>query len=240
MKFETLVGKRAVGKAHVADYSTWAESLLHEGEQPESVAVLAGLGVDKYTDTQELERYFQKAVKELGLSLPAEELAKSWYAVEICRKMVGGDLDLYEGIAVLQAFHEVGDDFSEFKIWDELSEDLWLLEEGGYGCVFNSELTAGNSEEFILAVAKQFIELCDMRLPKGFYAMSVCDDCGNIGLSVSECEELSLLSKLLDKIRNRSSVTCRAVCSTCRSVSVRSMSDYKVRELYLNRCLSSR
>ena len=66
MKFEHLVGKRALGSAHARDYTTWAESLLYEGVDAENVAILASIGLERDPDSEEVELYFPESVTSLA------------------------------------------------------------------------------------------------------------------------------------------------------------------------------
>ena len=72
MKFELLTRKRALGTANLRDYTNWAESMFYENVGSENLAILASMGYERDPDSEEIEMYFQKSIKDLNLSLPED------------------------------------------------------------------------------------------------------------------------------------------------------------------------
>ncbi|SDU21599.1 hypothetical protein [Halopseudomonas salegens] len=233
MKFELLTGKRALGTAYSRDYTEWAESLLYEDVDSENVAILASMGCERDPDSEEIEKYFLKSIRDLDLTLPSEKDGLRRYAKALCEQIVSGDLEPEKGVSILETFYSRSDYEAIYSIWDELSEDLWMVSDRD-GCIFNTGLSTENKNEYIKGVAAQFIELLEMQLPERFFQLSACPACGHIGESESEVIDKPWLpDKLFRLIYNRGQ-TQRAICSRCKRPFPNNMSDYEGRKQYLS------
>ncbi|WNZ54943.1 hypothetical protein QT397_18980 [Microbulbifer sp. MKSA007] len=104
MKFEFLLGKRAIGSAYSKDYTEWAESLLYENVDSENVAILASMGYERDPDPEEIETYFQKCLKDLGLAVPLDKDALKIYAQALCELIISGELEPEQGVGMLEGF----------------------------------------------------------------------------------------------------------------------------------------
>ncbi len=82
MDLDLLAGKRAMGLATPEDRIAWAERLLAKGSDLDDVQILASLGLDRRPDAQEVEGYFQRSLRALGLVLPPRQarLDTTWSA----------------------------------------------------------------------------------------------------------------------------------------------------------------
>lgn len=234
MKFEHLVGKRALGSAHARDYTTWAESLLYEGVDAENVAILANIGLERDPDSEEVELYFQKSLRDLGLSLPPDKDALRGYAKALCEQIVSGNLEPEVGADILAAFYSRSDYEPIYSIWDELSEDLWMVHDQD-GCIFNTGLTKDNTREYIKSVASQFIVLLETDLPEGFFSLSACPECGYIGKSGLEVIDMPWMPEKLYRLIYKRGQSQRAICPRCKRPFPNNMSDYEGRRQYLGR-----
>ena len=85
MEFETLIAKRAVGRATAKDYASWAEKLLSDGTD----------SIKQHPDTEEVEHYFKACAEELGdqyvikvahqfIKLNALDLPDSFFSLSAC------------------------------------------------------------------------------------------------------------------------------------------------------------
>lgn len=234
MKFELLAGKRALGSAYSKDYTGWAESLLYEDIESENVAILASMGYERDPDSEEVEAYFQKSLKDLNLSLPDEKEGLKIYAKTLCEQIVSGDLEPEEGAKVLEAFYSQSDYEAIYSIWDELSEDLWMVNDRD-GCIFNTGLSSENKCEYIKGVAAQFIELLKTKLPDRFFYLCACPECGYIGENALEVIDKPWMPDKIYRFIYKRGQTQRAICANCTRPFPNNMSDYEGRRQYLNK-----
>ncbi|WP_444922918.1 hypothetical protein ACJJH9_12095 [Microbulbifer sp. DLAB2-AF] len=234
MKFKLLVGKRALGSAYSKDYTEWAESLLYEGIESENVAILASMGYERDPDSEEIERYFLKSLKDLGLTLPNEKEGLKIYAKVLCEQVISGDLEPEKGTRILESFYSKSDYEAIYSIWDELSEDLWMVNNRD-GCIFNTGLSAENKNEYIKGVAAQFIELLEEKLPDRFFYLCACPECGYIGESALEVIDKSWMPDKLYRFIYKRAQTQRAICVNCKRPFPNNMSDYEGRKQYLSK-----
>lgn len=232
MKFEDLTGKRALGIAHAKDYADWAESLLCDGIDSQNVAILAGFGMDNYPDSQEVEKYFQRCLKELGLIIPSKEDGIKSYAKHLCEQILAGELEPEKGLVFLESLYSPSDYAAIYSIWDELSDDVWSVKHNE-GALFNSGLTAENVSDYIKNVAMQFLQLNQIDLPNHFFRMSLCPKCLFFGETKSERVEKTWISDKLYRLLFRRGPVYRSVCGKCGERNLARMWDYEGRELYL-------
>lgn len=234
MKFELLAGKRVLGSAYSKDYTEWAESLLYENVDSENVAILASMGYERDPDSEEIETYFQKSLKDLGLALPSEKEGLKIYAKALCEQIISGDLEPEKGVSTLEAFFSISDYEAIYSIWDELSEDLWMVNDRD-GCIFNSGLTIENKSNYIRDVAAQFIVLLESELPDRFFYLSSCPECGHIGESDLEVMDKPWMPEKLFRLIYRRGQTRREICSNCKRPFPNNMSDYEGRKQYIDK-----
>ncbi len=232
MKFELLAGKRALGSAYSKDYTEWAESLLYEDIESENVAILASMGYERDPDSEEVEKYFLESLKDLGLTLPKEKEGLKIYAKALCEEIVSGDIEPVEGVGILKSFYSKSDYEAIYSIWDELSEDLWMVNDRG-GCIFNTGLSKENKNEYIMAVAAQFIELLKIDLPKRFFYLCACPECRYIGESESEIIDKPWMPNKIYRFIYKRGQTQIAICANCKRPFPKNMSDYEGRKQFL-------
>lgn len=232
MDFNLLIGKRFLGQAHWKDYAQWAEGLLRQNVDSENVAILASLDLERSLDSGEIEFYFQKSMHDCGLALPTEQDALSAYARYICGQVAHGAIAPNEGLDTLQGFCAISGYEPIYSIWDELSEDVWRVNDREEP-IFNTGLTKGNQEEYIMNVAAQFLELLEIDLPDWFFHLFACPACGYIGKNGFERIDKPWLPEKTFKLIYRRAPARRAVCAKCGAPFPKSMGDYKGREQYL-------
>lgn len=233
MNFEHLTGKRILGEACPKDYTDWAESILCEGAESENIAILAGIGLDRSPDSDDVETYFNKSIKDLGLILPSVRDGLKGYAKFICEQIILGDIEPETGLKTLETFYSSSDYQAIYSIWDELGEDIWMLRDGD-GCIFNTGLTIYNIDLYIVDVAKQFIEILHTDLPDDFFHLSACPVCGYIGKSELERIEKPWMPELIFRLIYQRGATCQAICAKCQHPFPKNMSDYEGRKQYID------
>ncbi|NRA15896.1 MAG: hypothetical protein HRU04_10390 [Oceanospirillaceae bacterium] len=234
MKLELLVGKRASGIAKPKDYTDWAESLLYEDLDSENIGILASMGFERDSDSEEIEAYFQKILTDLNLVLPTEKAALRSYAKVICEQIISGDLDPDDGVSILESFYPMSDYEAIYGIWEDLSGDLCLVNDS-MGCIFNSGLALENKEEYVKGVAVQFLVLLETILPDRFFHFSACSDCGHIGESEFEVMDKPWMPDKLYRFIYKQGQTQRVICSNCRKPFPHHMNDYVGRKKYLDK-----
>jgi len=234
MKFELLAGRRALGSAHTKDYTDWAESLLYGDVESNNVAMLASIGLERGPDSEEIEVYFQKCLKDLGLILPTKKAGLKIYAKSLCEQIVSGELESEKGLNILETFYSRSDYEAIYSIWDELAEDIWMVN-NGEDCIWNTGLTIESEHGYVKDVAAQFIVILEAKLPSNFFHLSACSDCGHIGKSRFEVIDKPWMPEIVFRLIYKRSQTQRAFCSNCKKPFPTSMSDYESRKKYLSK-----
>lgn len=232
MNFEHLSGRIALDNVAPNDYIDWAENLLTEGVESENIAILASLGLDKQPDSEDIKIFFQKSLKDLNLELPKKEDALLTYSRYLCAKIVNAEISSKKGVSELSHFFYQSDYEAIYGIWDELNDDIWVVNNGEY-YLFNSDLTKENTDHYVKKVAKQFIQLTEIKLPERFFHLCACSKCGFIGESNVERIGKTWIPKKIYRFIFRRAPTFRAICSKCNEPYPSSMSDYKARKQYL-------
>ncbi|MEI6707007.1 MAG: hypothetical protein WCK96_07715 [Methylococcales bacterium] len=237
MEFNALVVKRVLGTVQTQDFSNWAENLLLQGCDSNNVAILASFGLERFPDSYEVERYFEKCIGELGLVLPEDRVVIAEYvpeyANELASNISSGLLKPREGLESLKSFGMATDyDKALYRIWDELAEDVYTLENGDY-YLWNTGLSKDNIDEFIIQVARQFIQLCKSELPDDFFYLCTCDDCGHIGKAQLKRMDLPWLPEKLFRLIYRKAPAFKWICGHCTQSHLKNMFDYEGRKQYL-------
>ncbi len=237
MEFNALVVKRVLGTVQPQDFSNWAENLLLQGCDSKNVAILAILGLERFPDSYEVEHYFEKCIDELGLVLPEDRVVIAEYAPEYANELASnissGLLKPREGLELLKNFGMATDyDKALYRIWDELAEDVYTLENCDY-YLWNTGLLKDNIDEFIIQVAKQFIQLGKTELPDDFFELCACDDCGYIGKAHLKRMDLPWLPEKLFRLIYRKRPAFKWICAHCTQSHLKNMFDYEGRKQYL-------
>lgn len=232
MNFEELVSKRAVGQDEPKDYCAWAEELLYTDVESESVPILASMGYERDPEREDIERYFQKSVKDLGLRIPSDEHGIKLYATITIEKLFEGKITPFECLGKMEKLFALTDYDPKYGIWDCLSEDISMLEYDGV-CYFNTGLDKSNMGDYIRNVAKQFLEILPMELPEYFFNLCVCEKCGYIGESNTERVGKSWMPQRIFRLFYRRVPASKAICAKCGAPYPSSMIDYSARTIYL-------
>jgi len=241
MEFINLIGKRLYGCASAKDYTDWAEGLLLDNadENSENVAILAGIGLEKDPDSEEAEFYFQKSLKDLGLTIPDKQTVLNDYASYLCKQLINKEIESETAVELLQGLHFYSDYEPIYSIWHEISDDLWAINNNDQAYI-NTIMTKHNKDEFLAEVARQFIVLLKLKLPDNFYKLSVCTECGYIGESTTRERNTPAFSNgfvkmLPDMILRLFPVehVREATCAKCLKPFPKTMSDVVAREFFI-------
>lgn len=233
MDLKTLAGKIALGVARPSDYTDWAERMLEEGAESESVAILAGLGLEREPDSEEVRAYFQRSLRELGIEPVSEENGLLYYARTLCGDIVEGNLAPRVGLSRLDELYPRSDYDPLYNLWDGLSEDVWMVDDGE-APMFNSGLSRDNVERYIVDTARQFLRLTELDLPENFFRLGACRNCGHIGEYREAREGPRWTPDWLFRIVHRGEFQRRIVCAKCGEPYPLTMRDYAGRERYLD------
>lgn len=232
MNFTNLAGKIALGTAYAEDYTNWTMEMLENGSDSENIAILAGLSFENSPDSEEIKEYFYKSLNDLGLELPTEENSILSYAKYICSEIVAENISPRSGLSILDGLYSKSDYEPIYGIWDELSEDIWLVNDRE-ACIFNTGLTKENIDQYIVKVAKQFIKLTEVQLPERFFWLTACRKCGHIGEHRLIRMDKPWLPEKLYRLIYKRGPTMKPVCSKCGEEFPLGMGDYVGREQYL-------
>jgi len=217
------------------DYVEWAVECLAAGSSSESVAILAGLDLDRPMDSEEVHKYFQKACGELGIEWPDKQVALKRYARWLCEELLAERADPTESLLQLARFSSASG-YSEglYALWEGLDEDLAQLEDGR-GAIFNSGFTREKADAYIRQVAAQFLRLLSIDLPKSFWGLAYCSVCEAIEKPVAKKISSRWPPRMLSAFLSHRRAEYELVCARCGSRDILHMHDYHARQVFLDR-----
>lgn len=237
MNIDRLVSKIACGDIQPHDYSDWAESLLNQGFESENILMLASFGLEKNIDRYEIETYFEKCLSELKIQLPDNNESLKIYAKLCCIEILKENtlpataVNNLSRLASLTKHEE-----PLFRIWDELSEDIYFIENEEYGAIWNSGLTIDNQTTYVKEFAEQFLHLLELQLPANFWQLSYCKSCTYIGNSIIETKtEHMPVTKLKFFKFSKKHLVNYAACSKCLTPYPLAMTDFIARKAYIEK-----
>lgn len=149
-----IFGKRALQQLSTDDYVDWAGEMLVQGYDSYSLRILAGL--DRFASPFEVEDYFQRSVKELGLHIPNSENAIRAYACAIAQQVIDGEVTGQQGVRALYRICLATNYGRDFMIWLELDDALDSLLCGEHPYTYESA-TLDNFNEIAKLEAANFI-----------------------------------------------------------------------------------
>lgn len=145
---------------------------------------------------------------------------------------MAGNVSPKNGLSTLEGLYSKSDYEPIYSIWDELSEDVWMVNDRE-ACIFNTGLTRENIDQYIVQVSEQFIRLTEIELPERFFWLTVCRKCGHFGEhKLIRIDKPWMPEKLYRFIYKRGH-TMEPVCSKCGKEFPLGMGDYAGREEYL-------
>lgn len=233
IQIDELFGKHALGTDRPQDYIAWAVQQLVAGVESPALAILAGLDLSGPVDSAEVRQWFGKVTDELGLEWPDEEQSLRVYSRLLCRQILSEALTPDEGLTRLsKIWPATGYTQQMYAIWDELGEDISLLDTS-IGPIFNSGLSAANSDDYIRKVAAQFLRLLGSELPDDFFRLVYCRDCRQIDQPETTRVALPWLPERLYRLIFRRGPAYEWACAGCGSKELLTMRDYVGREKFL-------
>lgn len=235
MRIEELAGRKALGIDMPEDYVNWAVECLAAGSSSESVAILAGLDLDRPVDSEEVHKYFQRACGELGIEWLDKQAALKRYARWLCEELVAERAGPTESLLQLaELFSASGYSEGLYALWEGLDEDLAQLDDGR-GAIFNSGFTRGNADAYIRQVAAQFLRLLSIDLPKNFFGLAYCSACEAIENPVARKISSRWLPRIFSAFLSPRRAENELVCAHCGSRDILHMHDYHARQIFLDR-----
>jgi hypothetical protein len=116
-----LIGRRYLRISETRDFIDWAGIELQDGNDTESLRILAGMNDTYPTD---VEFYFKRALFELCFEMPLKDEFLKWYIVYIARKILSGEISSSMGCSILFKIYVETGQPDYLKVWDSLSADL--------------------------------------------------------------------------------------------------------------------
>lgn len=102
-------------------YRDWAYTQLENGIDSVNINVLAGLtSFDNYFET---ESYFLKALHDLNIQIPPDEIAVKNYARLICNKILNNEISEADGCHLLATICLDRDYSPEYRVWLDIEEN---------------------------------------------------------------------------------------------------------------------
>jgi hypothetical protein len=228
MKTDTLLLNRAIGTGSREQCVAWAVDQMVAGADTPSLRILAGL--NPQVDLDEVEEFFQKAAREMGIqdAMPSRDLRRA--ADIIWRCYSGGELTEDRVIDLMAMLYEKSE-YQEFRIWYDIQEELAMLGSGYEGC-FYPPSALKDLKVLVQREWKLFQIAATINLPKDFMHFIRCKQCGHIGKARFTSRGLTnRVRSVLPWIKPRPPLWPR--CSACGSYDYRSMSDPDVREEFI-------
>ena len=158
---KAVFGKRALGQVFADDYIDWAIAMLMEDYDSPNLRILAGL--DRRSSFFEVEAYFLRSIKELGIEEVEPENAIRSYACETAQQIIDGQFTSpHQAIETmyrlwLQLWVARGYNYDpDYEIWIELHEALTSIHIGEFPYSYPSA-TLKNIDEVVKQEAARFI-----------------------------------------------------------------------------------
>lgn len=180
MTLTKIWGLKTLSKPYEQACIDWAEQLLINGNSSDNVLILASLGLDKSPERNEVDKYFERALQDLGETEPEYFDAIKRYALELCHMALEDSLSQDDAVNLLAEIYSCTHyDYGIFSIWTDLLDELYLLEnEGGY--YSHPELTKSNKSGYIDKQLRHFIILLNSKLPQDFVHLSIDEECNKL------------------------------------------------------------
>ncbi len=164
LDLRAFFARRALHEVSAEDLVGWAVEMLGAGQDTPSLRILAGLDLERPLDSEEVERYFQKALIELGVPEPDPGEALLRYARLLVVETLEGRRDPRATLARMTDLAlETRDE--RLAVWRDLGD-----------CVSEDEIEAA-----VLREAGLLREFGDLEWPEGLGSWFTCADCGLTG-----------------------------------------------------------
>jgi hypothetical protein len=222
---ESLLLRRALGRARPEDYVSWAVDELCRDVDSASLRVLAGLSVR--LDRDEIESYFRLSCRELGLTEVDEATPPLEIASMIQRAYAQRRINSDEAVEMMAQLYE------SFEYQEELLEPWHSMREelaDGEGYSYPSAALA--SVEHAVRMEWSLLDRATrLNLPRGWMRWSRCADCLHVG--ATRVVAPSLVARFLATLRQQPTWT-RAVCERCGSPELTNLGNPHARAAFLD------
>lgn len=155
----------------------WAVKLLMNGNESESLIILAGLD---YDSTEEREKYFWKSIEELKIDHYKSEIELiDKYAIIVAKDVLESKINAFDGLNIMGSILRKTDYASKYIDFLRVEEDLDFIED--YDRPINIfGLTNENREQYIKEEFELFIEVENLSIDDETREKSICNRCGMI------------------------------------------------------------
>ncbi|WP_411825420.1 hypothetical protein [Luteolibacter sp. AS25] len=151
-----ILAMSALDCAGTNDFVSWAIDELLAGNESEALAVLAGF--DEGVSSFELQEYFEKAKRELGVSEPTRSEALGQYTTYLVQSILDPDSDYRPIVAKLATLCHTNNYPSNLMEWYELDDGLADLASAKNYPFAYPELHGANPKDVVEKVAREFIK----------------------------------------------------------------------------------
>ncbi len=235
MDIQALLGARALGEDKTENYIHWAEQQLLRGDDSDNIAILAGLGLDKLIDREEVLFYFQRCLNDKGIELGSRQEQINTFIKYLCQQIIDDAENVYQyshTLAQIHFSHTIDGDL--LPIWGELNDDLCMLDSDD-PYFWNPELTRENQREFIGQVAQQFLRLMERDIPHDFLSYYWCQSCQQLTRPEWVNKPAGSFKELMATLTGKRQPVKEPICLRCHSKTVTSIRLWQGRELWLNK-----
>jgi len=222
---ESLLLRRALGRARPEDYVDWAVDQLGRDVDSPSLRILAGLNVR--FDREDIDRYFRSSCDELGLRDLPEATPPLDVAAMIRRAYDQSRIRAEEAIDMLADVHETWE-YQEplLQPWHSMRQELsWRTGYSYPPAALESVERAVATEWSLLDRASR------LTLPAGWMKLSRCEHCEHVG--PLRPLNPSLLRRLLAALTQPAS-SHGARCEDCGSQQLTQLTHPDARAAYLD------
>lgn len=172
-----ILGNRVLRTFDSKSYVDWAMKLLTNGYETESLVILAGMDSDI---TEDKEKYFWSAVKELNIDIDKNEFELiDNYAISLARQVVNNQIDPRKGLSIMMEIIRRTDYSNKYMQFYDLDEDVaYLFYEGS--TIFNSDLRKENVDEFVKQEFQLLLDSQELIWDKSFSGKAYCNSCEKV------------------------------------------------------------
>lgn len=178
-----ILAERALTQFDSKKLVDWAVKVLSIGSESENLFILAGLD---YGTTEERENYFWKSVKDLKIEIEkSEDELIEKYALTIANKAIRKEISVDYAFSQMLKIVSASEYDNRYIAFYEIDEDLDYLTYAN-SVLFNSGLTRENSKKFILEELKIFVQMENLKIPKGERSKSYCETCKKLNTPITK------------------------------------------------------
>ena len=126
---QALLGRRSLNHAEAQDHVQWAENLFLEDIDSTSVNFLAGL--EPPFNWFDVDKYFQRALKELQVAIQPKDDLIHEYAREVAKYLIDGKVAPTDGLNILYQICIDTEYDSQYECWSIFDDERYDLGNGG-------------------------------------------------------------------------------------------------------------